>query len=332
MFKQFILSLISIIVVLAAAACHKVTPAELQTLLKSANPQWEGDFSTGYYAKDVPVFEFSDGPTLNAVAITGSGIQDFSPLRDVRLRIFCLRNSDLKSLSFLSTLKWEPDVIIELQKCTGLADFAALKMLPLTIASIDHTPFSDTTLLGNNLVSVYLNETNVEKLNFSRPEIIEEFSFAQKSGTPDVDLKQINQMNRLVSLSLKNRQNIDDINLAALPYLENLVLSHINQVKLSPPAPHVINDLRLEDCKDVVIGEVLNNKIIDRLMLTRSGDPAKILEKLSNTKINVLIIKGAHVSSIAFLNRIKDLKLVRFQDCTGLPNDINLPFVDVVVE
>ena len=332
MLKQFILSLICITVALAAAACHKVTPAELQTQLKSANPQWEGEFTTGYYAKDVPVFEFSDGPTLNAIAITGSGIQDFSPLRDVRLRIFCLRNSNLKSLSFLPELKWESDVVIELQKCTGLTDFSALKTLPLTIVSINHTPFSDTTLLGNKLVAVYLNETNVEKLNFSRPEIIEELSFAQKTGTPNADLKQINKMNRLVSLSVKNRLNINDINLASFPYLENLVFSHINQVKLTPPAPHVINDLRLEDCKDVEIGEALNNKIIDRLVLMRSGDPAKILEKLSNTKINVLIIKEAHVSNIEFLNRIKDLKLVRFQNCTGLPNDINLPFVEVVVE
>ena len=330
--KQFILSLICITVLLAAAACHKVTPTELQTQLKSANPQWEGEFEAGYYAKDVPVFEFSDGPSLNAVAITGSGIRDFTPLRDICLRIFCLRNSNLKNLSFLPKLKWEPEVIIELQKCTELTDFSALKTLPLTIVSISDTPFSDTTLLGDKLNAVYLNETKVEKLNFARPEIIGELSFTQRPGTPDVDLKQINKMNLLVSLSLKNRQNIDDINLSSLQYLENLMLRHIDQVKLTPPAPHVINDLRLEDCKEVVIGEALNNKVIDRLALIRCGDPAKILEKLSNTKINMLIISGANVSDISFLKRIKDLKVVRFQDCTGLPENIQLPFVEVVVE
>ena len=332
MLKQFILSLFSIALVLAAVACHKVTPTELQTQLKNANPQWDGEFYAGYYANDVPVFEFTDGPSLNAVAITGSGIRDFAPLRDICLRIFCLRSSNLKNLSFLPKLKWEPEVIIELQKCTDLTDFSALKTLPLTIVSISDTPFSDTTLLGDKLVSVYLNETHVEKLNFARPEIMEELSFSQKPGTPAADLKQINKMSRLVSLSLKNRQNINDINLSTLQYLENLMLRHVNQVKLTPPAPHVINDLRLEDCKEVVIGEALNNKVIDRLTLIRCGDPAKILEKLSNTKINMLIISGAHVSGTSFLKRIKDLKFVQFQDCTGLPKEINLPFVEVVVK
>ena len=332
MLKQVILSLITIAVLLSAAACHRVTPVELQTQLKSANPQWDGDFFAGHYANYVPVFEFTDGPSVNAVAITGTGINDFTPLRDICLRIFCLRDSNLKSLAFLPKLKWEPEAVVELQRCTDLTDFSALKALPLTIASISNTPFSDTALLGSKLVSVYLDQTDVKKLNFTRPEIIEELFFVQKPGTPDADLKQINKMNRLVSLSLKNRENIDDINLSTLQYLENLSLSHINRVRITAPAPNVIGDFRLEDCKDVVIGETLNNKVIDRLVISRSGDPAKILEKLSNTKINILIINGAHISNISFLKRIKDLKLVKFQDCTGLPENINLPFVEVVVE
>ena len=332
MLKQVILSLITIAVLLSTAACHRVTPVELQTQLKSANPQWDGDFFAGHYANYVPVFEFTDGPSVNAVAITGTGINDFTPLRDICLRIFCLRDSNLKSLAFLPKLKWEPEAVVELQRCTDLTDFSALKALPLTIASISNTPFSDTALLGSKLVSVYLDQTDVKKLNFTRPEIIEELFFVQKPGTPDADLKQINKMNRLVSLSLKNRENIDDINLSTLQYLENLSLSHINRVRITAPAPNVIGDFRLEDCKNVVIGEALNNKVIDRLVISRSGDPAKILEKLSNTKINILIINGAHISNISFLKRIKDLKLVKFQDCTGLPENINLPFVEVVVE
>jgi hypothetical protein len=81
-----------------------------------------------------------------------------------------------------------------------------------------------------------------------------------------------------------------------------------------------------------VIGKALNNRVIDRFSLLNCGDPAKILNELSNTKINLLVISNAHVSEISFLKRIKDLKCVRFQNCTGLPQKIDLPFVEVIVK
>jgi hypothetical protein len=138
-------------------------------------------------------------------------------------------------------------------------------------------------------------------------------------------------MNQLASLSLQNRQNIDDIDFSNLPYLESLTLTHVDHVRLSPFSANVIANLSLEDCKDVVVGETLNNKIIDHFALLRCGDPAKILEKLSNTKINFIRISDTHISDISFLKRIKNLKCVRFQNCTGLPQNIDLPFVEVIV-
>lgn len=332
MLKRFLHILISLSVILAAAACHRVTPQDLQIQMKSANPQWDGDFFAGYYASHTPVFEFTDGPSVNAVALTGSGILNFKPLKDVRLRIFCLRNSNLKSLSFLPELNWEPEVVIELLSCKDLTDLSALKTLPLTIASISNTPFADTALLGNKLESVYLDKTDVKQLNFTNPAIIRELMLIQKTGSPDADLKQINRMKHLASLVLQNRQRLDDIDFSNLAYLESLALTHIDHVRLSPFSAGIIGNLYLENCKDVVIGKALNNRVIDRFSLLNCGDPAKILNELSNTKINLLVISNAHVSDISFLKRIKDLKCVHFQNCTGLPQNIDLPFVEVIVK
>lgn len=331
-FIQIAVMITAVAVMLGSAACHKVTPLELQTQLKAVNPQWEGDFYAGYYANYVPVFEFTDGPSVNAVAISGTNVKDFSPLNDVCLRIFCLRESDLTDLNFLPRLNWEPEAVVELQNCRKLTDFSGLKALPLTIASISNTPFSDTSLLGSKLLSIYLNQTNVKKLNFTRPEIIEELLFVQKKGAEDADIGQVSKMERLVALTLKNRQKLDGLDFRRLQYLESLMLSHIDQVKLPGLIPYVISNIWLEDCKDLIVDDVLNNKVIDRLCLMRCGDPAKILAKLTNTKINLLVINGAHVSDLAFLKRIKDLKCVRFQNCTGLPDKIHIPFVEVIVE
>jgi hypothetical protein len=46
----------------------------------------------------------------------------------------------------------------------------------------------------------------------------------------------------------------------------------------------------------------------------------------------VLVVREAHVTDISFLKRIKGLNGVRFLNCTGLPERIDEPFVDVVVD
>ena len=329
--RSFIFSFL-ISLTFLSVSCHRVTPSDLKTQLEIANPKWDGTFYAGYYANKTPVFEFTDGPEINAVALSGKNLNNFRPLKDICLRILCLRKCEITSLDFLSTLNWEPEAIVELQNCKKIVNYRGLKNLPLTVINISNTPFFDTTLLGSKLLSVYLEHTNVKKLDFAKPEIIEDLIFIKKPGGPDADIRQISEMKRLVHLQLKNIKNLNGINFTSLQYLQSLSLSHIDSVRFPKLAHSVISSIWIEDCPDLTIGETLNNKFIDRLCLMRCGDPGKLLAQIANTKINVLVINGAHISNFSFLKRIKDLKHVRFQNCTGLPEKLNLPFVEVVIE
>lgn len=304
----------------------------METQMRMANPQWEGAFFAGYYANQTPVFEFTDGPEINAVLLNGGNIKNFKPLKDIRLRILCLRDSDVTSLDFLPRLNWEKEVILELQNCKNITDFNGLKLLPLTVININNTPFADTGLLGDKINSMYLDQTQVRKLNLAKPELLENLVWIQDKQKPDVDITQIAAMKRLGYLQLKHIKGFDGNLLSSLQYLENLVLSDIDHIRLTELSPHVMSTVWLENCPDLEIGNAFNNKIIDKLFLVRCGDPARIFSKLTNTKINQLVIDGVHVPDLSFLKRIKELQCVRFRKCTGLPEKIDLPYVQVIVE
>ena len=67
--------LIPCLIALLLTACEKPSPQELQKMLQECNPSWHGEFATGYYSMETPVFEFGDEVKYNAVALSGKELR-----------------------------------------------------------------------------------------------------------------------------------------------------------------------------------------------------------------------------------------------------------------
>lgn len=322
--------LIPCLIALLLTACEKPSPQELQKMLQECNPTWHGEFATGYYSMETPVFEFGDEVKYNAVAVSGKELRDLSPLNEITLRIFSLRDSELASADFMRKFNWEPGAIIDLQNCPNLSDLSALSTLPVSVLSIVNVPlFTDTTVLRSKLKAASLLQTGIRKIDFPHPEEMEDFCFME---TKESDLSQISKMKRLNNLTLKNVQTLSDIDFSRLGRLEIFTLEKCAAEDFPVFKPDILRSVWIEDCPNIRSLKSLSGKFIERLCLMRSGDPGKLLADVSNIRINLLVVNGAEVSDISFLKRIKSLNTVRFQNCKGLPEHIDLPFVEVIVE
>ena len=313
-------------------ACTKKMPDEVKQALQQDNPAWAGDFATGHYSLETPVFEFDDNPEFNAIALSGGNLTDFSALESLTLRILSLADLDITSLDFMKELDWEADAIIEIRDCPKITNFKAVSTIPLSTVYFQNLPFSDTRDLCDKLVSVYLDQTQVKKLDFQNPVAIEELFLVTPGTIREPDISQISQMTRLVSLTLKNVDSISQVDFSRLGFLENLTLSSSKITQFPELAPAVLRAVWLEECPNITDLSCLSGKVIERLCIMRSGDPGKLLENLTNAKIDLLVINGTHVSDLSFLKRIKGLNCVRFQNCTGLPEKLQDDYIEIIVE
>ncbi len=326
--RFFCLLLLGFLAVLTA--CEQPSPADVKKALQKANPGWRGEFMTGYYSEETPIFQFNDGPRYNAVALSGAELMDFSPLEQIVLRILSLQEMEITSLDFMRELQWEPGTILELKKCPDLTGFKPLSNIPLSVLQIADIPaFKDTSIIRSKLKTLSLSMTGVTKLELQHPDDMRVLEFATGKNP---DLSQIQEMKKLNELYLKGVHNLELVPYGGLEYLEVLSLVQSDAETLPAPQPRILRSIWLEDCPNLRNLDSLNGKMVERLCLIRSGDPGKLLANLKNTKISMLVIKDAEVSDVSFLRRIKNLDSVRFQNCTGLPSKIQIPFVEVVVE
>ena len=327
---RYLKYLIPCLTALFLTACEKPSPQEFKDLLKKCNPDWKGEFATGNYSQTTPVFDFDRGYKYNAVAVSGKELRDLSPFSRITLRLFSLHDTEFTSADFMRKFKWEPDAIIDLQNCPKLSDLRALGELPVSVLSMVNVPlFTDTSVLHSKIRSATLIQTGVCKLDFPHPEELKNLCFME---TKEADLSQIGKMTKLNSLTLKNVRTLDGIAFSHLARLEDFTLTNSAAEKIPLFKPDILRSVSIEDCPNIRDLNVLSGKLLDSLFLIRSGDPGKLLANVSDIRVNLLVIKGVEVSDISFLKRIKDLNRVRFQNCKGLPEHIDLPFVEVIVE
>ena len=309
-------------------------PPDLGTLEKKMrldNPDWTGEMVFGYNPGESAVFDFGGGVSANTVSLSGAGLKDLSALKKIQLQSMCLLGMDGNSLDFLRGLRWMPHVFLSIRDSRNIRSFSELKNLPVSdVEMMDCPGFTDTNLFGETLRSAHLIRTGVTRLAFRNPGQLEALTFSTESRK--VDLSQLPRMTRLAYLNLDGRFSLDGVDLTPLTYLATFVLEHSETETVPNLAPSILASIYLEDCPNLKNLDFLNGKTVDRLYLKGCGAPEKLFANLSNVRINVLIVREAHVTDTSFLKRIKGLNGVRFLNCTGLPERIEAPFVEVVVE
>ena len=312
-------------------ACAKTDRAALQAELREKNPEWAGEFNAGSYEMELPVFEFGDEKEINAVALSGPGLKDLSPLESLNLSVLSLDKLGIRNLDFLRRFHWNSKVFFSLKDCPNISSFQGMSAVPFTSVSIENTPFSDTSVFRGCLRSLFLTKTAVSRLELQEPEHISEFLYIA-SAVREPDLRQISKMTNLTGLCLGHVDNIGDISFSGLKFLSSFSLIGSRAKTFPVLEPDMLSTVWIEDCPDLESLRNLSGKVMDRLCIIRSGDPGVLLKEMTNTRVNLLVINGADVSNVSFLKRIKNLKLVRFQNCTGLPEQFKEPYVEIIVE
>ena len=303
----------------------------LEHKVRKDNPDWSGSVVFGRDPGEVSFFDFGGKAGANSVSLSGAGLKDLSALRGMHLQSISLQGMDGVSLDFLRGLRWRSQVSLCIRDGRNLTSFGALMSLPVCEAEVMDCPgFTDTLLLGGNLRSAHLVRTGVTKLDFRNPELLEALTFSTDSRTADIS--QIPRMTRLSYLNLDGRFPLDGVDLTPLAYLASFALEHSEAETVPELTPSILSSICLSDCPNLKNLDFLSGKMVDLLYLKGCGDPEKLFSRLSNVRINVLVVREAHVSDLTFLRRIKGLNRVRFLNCTGLPERISEPFVDVVVE
>ena len=303
----------------------------LERKMRKDNPGWTGEMMFGYNPGESAVFDFGGNVGANTVSLSGGGLKDLSALKKMNLQAMSLMGMDNSSLDFLRGLKWMPRVFLSIRDSRSMKSFAALKTLPVSDVEVMECPgFTDTLLFGENLRSVHLVRTGVTRLDFRNPGLLEALTFSSECRS--VDLSQLPRMTRLSYLNLDGHFSLDGVDLTPLTYLATFALEHSDVETVPALSPDILSSIYLEDCPNLKNLDFLSGKTVDRLYLKGCGDPEKLFSRLSNVKINVLVVREAHVTDISFLKRIKGLNGVRFLNCTGLPERIDEPFVDVVVD
>jgi len=305
--------------------------AVLERKVRKDNPGWDGKMIFGRNPGEISLFDFGGKSGANTISLSGAGLKDLSALRGMEFQSMSLLGMDGVSLDFLRGLRWMPQVSLSIRDSRNLKSFSALKTLPVIEAEVMDCPgFTDTLLLGENLRSVHLVRTGVTRLDFRNPGLLEALTFSTDSRSADIS--QIPRMTRLSYLNLDGQFSLDGVDLKPLEYLACFALENSNAEAVPALTPEILSSIYLGDCPNLKNLDFLSGKMVDSLYLKGCGDPGKLFSRLSNVRINVLIVREAHVSDLSFLRRIKGLSKVRFLNCTGLPERINEPFVDVVVE
>ena len=303
----------------------------LEHKVRKDNPDWNGRLEFGRDPGEPSFFDFSGKTSANTVFLSGAGLKDLSALRGMHLQSISLLGMDGASLDFLRGLRWMPHVSLSIRDGQNLRSFSALMALPVSDVEMTDCPgFTDTLLLGGDLRSAHLVRTGVTRLDFRNPELLEALTFS--SDSPDADVSQIPRMTRLSYLNLDGRFPLDGVDLTPLAYLASFALEHSEVETVPALTPSILSSVCLSDCPNLKDLDFLSGKMVDQLYLKGCGDPEKLFSRLSNVRINVLVVREAHVTDLSFLKRIKGLSRVRFLNCTGLPDRINEPFVDVTVE
>ena len=303
----------------------------LERKVRRDNPEWNGHMVFGRNPGEISFLDFGGKVEANTVSLSGAGLKDLSALREMQLQSLSLLGMDGVSLDFLRGLRWMPQVSLSIRDSRNMTSFSALETLPVTEAEVMDCPgFTDTLLLGENLRSVHLVRTGVTRLDFQNPELLEALTFSTDSRTADIS--QIPRMTRLSYLNLDGQFSLDGVDLTPLTYLACFALEHSDVETVPELTPEILSSIHLSDCPNLKNLDFLSGKMVDQLYLKGCGDPEKLFSRLSNVRINVLVVREAHVTDISFLKRIKGLSRVHFLNCTGLPERINEPFVDVVVE
>ena len=305
--------------------------AALERKVRQDNPGWNGNLVFGRDSAETSLFDFGGKAYANSVSLSGAGLRDLSALRKMPFQSMRLFGMDGVSLDLLRGLRWMSQVSLSIRDSRNMKSFAALESLPVAEVEVMDCPgFTDTLLLGGNLRSVHLVRTGVTRLDFRNPDLLEALTFSTDSRFADIS--QIPRMTRLSYLNLDGQFSLDGVDLTPLAYLASFALEHSEVETVPALTPDILSSICLSDCPNLKNLDFLNGKMVDMLYLKGCGDPEKLFSRLANVRINTLVVREAHVTDLAFLRRIKGLSKVHFLNCTGLPERINEPFVDVFVE